>query len=1514
MTRLKQLLLTVLVITGWWAQQGNGQTLESELLRKISPIDQSLTSTSMLLERIPQYAPTTVFNGRVGAEKVVTGYKMYSMLYGQLDKMFVDTNQGMPMEMDTLLKRLKNFKKSDTIELSAMYYRYDRFKPNAVEDNLLMWGQDSLLYDVPGRPESPFMVDTLLYFTLTGWEREGKEQDFHWNPELMFTNTATPWSDMEIDFGDGSGFHIVEADSIISVVYPDFDTFQVVLRYILPSGDTLKTYSKISIAPELGGMPPLGDDLDAPVVVREITNADGTEGVTISHFNNNLCPDTRIRKPLIFIDGFDPTDNHNDSTIQNMITNPIGANSPTLSRLLNDDEYDLFYINFINSTIDIRRNAQYVREAIEWINEQKHEAYSYERNIVMGNSMGGVVGKWALRTMEIDGVDHETELYITNDGAMRGANIPLAMQIGLKHVSDFSFFGKKVKNFDFAEGIAAGRRSLDSKAARQMLYYHWDSDAWNLDDPDHPIQIISAEDLAHQHDTFYEEFRALGDLDIREIAISDGAIKNVTEGADGDDKDQKFNPGDVLLAQSLNLLTVLLAGADWSDEFWDSVRKAIKGTVLQALTNTQFDAVLKALKNGESSDVYFGRISYSIFGHDVEQILICFVREPRPYDSAPGGMTTFKSPDGQGGAFDAFKFKFDAFCFIPTISSLQLDIEDPYFEGHDLTQKGNYLKIHTPLDDYNGSVDIEDRIFDGANAITIPNEINQPHVTFDEHLLSRWLADVLRRERLQSPLENRTFNFGRVTDPTDIDYPGTKQTKNAIDFDLDVKSNGKLWSNRMERIAYTDNQANPENGEGKRYDVFIQRHRCDLLPTLVHVYNGGEFKIGDWSIHNYSKVYITDNATLKVSNGGKIYLDQSSEIIVQNGGTLDISENGLLETSWNTKIVVKEGGKMIIRGDVNGISLGILQAMHNTEVHIEKGGQLIIEGGDIRLWDGFGRDGLANIHISGELVLNGLFKFSGNGYFQFDKDNILTQKVPFLLRGMDRGIRFIQLNNHAKLIIDKHGMAIRKGRVQYRGHGAIIVTEDEGNFGADTVLFQGLGFNAGDEAVKGSHCQLLSFDSCLFTSLNKCVTAFGLKNNGQPAITMSRSELSDYSVGVEATSLKENGITIDDCDFTGLGIRASTGLKLQYCNKVWVRSNSTVSLHSHLDEGGIYLNGCKYFILSNSTVSDNYMGIHGEGATNIFIRNSYVGNNFRGVYFPNPAIGGDKRSNGLVDVSCSVFSNNDSGIEGNQLIVNVDGAISGHSPNTFEIQDGQYHFYLQDPLMGANGVMATEIKATNNYWDDNNDERIPEQDFDYDITPVNVLVNYEPYLEWPSFACQGPVYPPCVDGDCPCDGLVLDNGEQMNDVYSNAVSLFEVDEIESAEAVFGEISTGVNLDNLPNIEGECITKYLISTVFAAPSEGAGGNAQLITGLKEIKAGKHRLQAVPNPTTGDVVIHGERGTYQAHLYDHTGQAVRVMDAFKVPGKMKMQTVAKGIYILQLINEETGQSSSVKIVKQ
>ncbi len=1286
MTTLKQFFVTLLILTGFCSSVSYGQSIEEELLHELSPLDQTQAQSGLLLERIPQYLPTIAFNGRVGVDSVVCDNEFYSILYGQLDKMYVDTTRGMPITLDSLLNRFAELEHSDTIHLSTMFYRYDRFKAHVIEDNLLVWGPDSLLYDVPGRPESPYMQDSLFYFTLTGWERKGRTQKFYFDSTLMFDNVDVSWQDMEIDFGDGEGFYPLVPDSLYTVEYPDFDSFQLILRYILPDGDTLRTYSKVLIDPLLGGIPPGGDKLDEPEIVHTITNADQTEGVTIAHFNNTLCPDHRIRKPIIFIDGFDPSDSHNESTLQKMITEEI-PNSPTISSLLNDDEYDLFYINFINSTIDIRRNAQYVREAIEWINERKHEAFSYERDIVMGNSMGGVVGKWALRTMELDGVDHETELYITFDGAMRGANIPIAMQLGLKHVSDYIFLGKKVKDWAFGEGLKKGRQSLDSEAARQLLYYHWDSDAWSLHfDNIGPYVSINASDLSQQHDAFYTEFRALGDLDIREVALCNGAIRNVTEASDGDDKDQKFNPGDVLLEQNLNIVTVVMAGAKWTDKFWKTYLKAVAAQDLQVLTLTFINVTLKAVKDGGTSDVYDGLISYQFpfepFPHT--DVLRCKILGTKPYDSAPGGMTTFKSPDGQGGAFDAFKFKFDAFCFIPTISSLQLDIEEPYFEGHDLTQKNTYLKIHTPLDDYNGSVDIEDRIFEGANAIIIPNEINQPHVTFDGHLLSRWLAEVLRSERLESPLKDRTFNFGRVQDVTDIDYPGTKQTKNTIDFDLDVKQTGKLWSNRVGRIAYTDNMSNPDNGQGTRYDIFIQRHRCDLLPTLVHIYDGGEFKIGDASVGSYSKVYITDNTTLKVSNGGKIYLDESSEIIVQDGGTLEIAEYGYLESSWNTKIIVKEGGELIIRGDINSSNKGILQAMHNSKVHIEKGGKLIIYGGDIRLWDGAGRDGEATIHISGELVLEGLFKFSGNGYFQFDKDNILTQKVPFILRGMERGIRFIQLNPLAKLVIDKHGMAIRKGRVQYRNYSSIIVKEDpgtvkEGFFSADTVLFQGQGFTLGDEAVYGSRCERLVFDSCIFNNVQTGIKAFGLQTNGHaPVISISKSEFSDYQKGVEAVALKDNAISINDCEFYGGG-RTVNALDLHYCNRTWVKGNSLITGHAD-EHGGIYLFGCKYFLFSNSTISGNSIGIFGEGTTNIFIRNSLVGNNTTGVLFPEPAVGGDKRNNGLVDVSCSIFTNNNTGIQGDRLILNVDGAIDGHSPNTFEVIDG-VHFLLTNQML-----------------------------------------------------------------------------------------------------------------------------------------------------------------------------------------------------------------------------------------
>ena len=60
----------------------------------------------------------------------------------------------------------------------------------------------------------------------------------------------------------------------------------------------------------------------------------------------------------------------------------------------------------MNSEADIRDNARLLIKIIDWVNAEKITAGSEEPNIVLGESMGGLVARYALRTMELEGRPH----------------------------------------------------------------------------------------------------------------------------------------------------------------------------------------------------------------------------------------------------------------------------------------------------------------------------------------------------------------------------------------------------------------------------------------------------------------------------------------------------------------------------------------------------------------------------------------------------------------------------------------------------------------------------------------------------------------------------------------------------------------------------------------------------------------------------------------------------------------------------------------------------------------------------------------------------------------------------------------------------------------------------------------------------------------------------------------------------------------------------------------------------
>lgn len=63
---------------------------------------------------------------------------------------------------------------------------------------------------------------------------------------------------------------------------------------------------------------------------------------------------------------------------------------------LDENGYDVVYIDFDQGAGDLKENAQTVREVIKEINAQKAANSSTSPNILVGYSMGGVVARLAV--------------------------------------------------------------------------------------------------------------------------------------------------------------------------------------------------------------------------------------------------------------------------------------------------------------------------------------------------------------------------------------------------------------------------------------------------------------------------------------------------------------------------------------------------------------------------------------------------------------------------------------------------------------------------------------------------------------------------------------------------------------------------------------------------------------------------------------------------------------------------------------------------------------------------------------------------------------------------------------------------------------------------------------------------------------------------------------------------------------------------------------------------------------
>ncbi|GAB4045106.1 esterase/lipase family protein [Spirosoma jeollabukense] len=370
---------------------------------------------------------------------------------------------------------------SSTIPISTLLAKYNTLKSDAVSNNLLSVSNDQL-YDVPGRPQSPYEERNLFAVAPAKSFSSSNQLSFVFNSSLVWGNGPSI-NAIEIDFGEGAGYQSASWGTPISHTFSSTGGKRVKVRVTPSVGSTVESHFDLQVL-----------DIDVCVGCRYSQLFDATQtffpsgshsgGVAFIHYSqNNTSSPRRIVKPLIVAEGYDPhtvapllADNYTFRDFIAAINNLGGAspNSYDFNAALDNAGYDLVFLDYNNGTDDIPRNAALLQEVIQWVNGQKQSGDS--QNVVMGQSMGGLIGRYALAQMVRNNIDTQTRLLITHDSPHRGANVPLGVQMAARLAGSINFsyniFGNSVSNASVRDMIPELDQSLrlfDAPATNQLL-------------------------------------------------------------------------------------------------------------------------------------------------------------------------------------------------------------------------------------------------------------------------------------------------------------------------------------------------------------------------------------------------------------------------------------------------------------------------------------------------------------------------------------------------------------------------------------------------------------------------------------------------------------------------------------------------------------------------------------------------------------------------------------------------------------------------------------------------------------------------------------------------------------------------------------------------------------------------------------------------------------------------------------------------------------------------------------
>jgi hypothetical protein len=531
---------------------------------KLQNLDKSNITSGILYDRIfpvadiERFKQQDQFTDTTGPRHCIQAY--YELYHSAYDN-------SSWLSPDALEANLNTNTYVNAIPIGVLNYKYNVMDTNAYVDNLVDTLPNGQFVDVAGRPRSPyFNYSTFIASPIIADDAvfvEDQEYTFYLDPQFFLYNDYIDVKQIRIDFGDGQGEWVVDnpygggsmqrTTSVFSsitkrigrtiigrIVVIGIDVAGHWIRYGNPFKILAKKKkdeypltpckggkgggTKWVIDPDPAKLAPINAQYGNPPAVHNQIVRTGpglfdfiVEPVKDTAYfffkdDGNNCAGKVVRRPVIFIDGIDPTNDRkvgdiykeyiNKSVIRNGTQVLFGDYMLDNGNADPNDDLDFIILDFKHGNDLLERNAMALVALIERLNQTYGSNYLQDITLI-GPSMGSLIAQYALSYMENNNIPHRVRTYISFDGCHQGANVPIGLQNYIEYITRRGIL-KGVKSI--REGLYNGL------AAKQMLAHHHTANS----------QFPAPDALRNQ---FLQNLAAVGEYpqQSRKVALINGA-------------------------------------------------------------------------------------------------------------------------------------------------------------------------------------------------------------------------------------------------------------------------------------------------------------------------------------------------------------------------------------------------------------------------------------------------------------------------------------------------------------------------------------------------------------------------------------------------------------------------------------------------------------------------------------------------------------------------------------------------------------------------------------------------------------------------------------------------------------------------------------------------------------------------------------------------------------------------------------------------------------------------------